>query len=201
MSKMHHPRGQNNKRSRAPAAALAALLAGAGAGAVEVSGVDVPDTASVDGQNLALNGAGLRSKFFVSIYVGALYLGRAGADSADAVLAQPGPKRVSMHMIYDDLSRQKITDAWLDGFQDNTPEADLEAMMPRVEQFNALWPDLKGGDTVHVDFPAGAGVRVTINGKAVGEVEGDDLQRAVLRIWLGDDPADGDLKRSMLGGG
>jgi len=31
-------------------------------------------------------------------------------------------------------------------------------------------------------------------------IPGEDFNRALLRIWLGDRPADGDLKRGMLGG-
>jgi len=72
-------------------------------------------------------------------------------------------------------------------------------MQPRVDAFNALWPDLAPGDVADVDFADGAGVRVSINGRARGSVPGADLQQAVLRIWLGDEPADGDLKRGMLG--
>jgi len=70
-----------------------------------------------------------------------------------------------------------------------------------VDAFNALWPDLKPGDVAEVDFPDGGGVRVSVNGSERGSVPGTDLQQAVLRIWLGDEPADADLKRGMLGGG
>ncbi len=204
---MHHPPTQDNTRSaprgQATRRGLLALLLAVcvPAPALEVAGVRVPESVVVDGATLALNGAGLRSRFFVKVYVGALYLPAAGVDSAEGVLAAPGPKRVAMHMIYDDLSPEKITSAWMDGFRDNTPPAALAAMMPRIERFNALWPSLKGGDVADVDLPAGGGVRVTVNGALVGEVEGEDLQGAVLRIWLGESPADGDLKRGMLGGG
>ena len=203
MPKMHHPTGHHNK---APASAtwLATLLLGVAstlpASAAEVAGVAVPDSTELAGKTLALNGAGLRSRFFVRVYVGALYLESPGKGSTEAVLGDAGAKRVSMHIIYDELSQEKVTSAWLDGFRGNTPEAELAAMMPRVEQFNALWPDLKSGDVVHVDFPAGGGVQLTVNDEARGKVDGEDLQRAVLRIWLGEDPADGDLKRGMLGG-
>ena len=207
MRKMHHPRVQNNNTRRVgsrilPGAVLAGLclVSAAAAQAVEVAGVQVPERAEVAGRALALNGAGLRSRFFVRVYVGALYLESAGKREAAQVLADGGVKRVSMHVIHDELAREKITDAWLDGFRGNTPEEELGPMMPRVERFNALWPVLRSGDVAHVDFVPGGGVRVSVNGAERGEVEGDDLQRAVLRIWLGEDPADGDLKRGMLGG-
>ncbi|HEX6929025.1 MAG TPA: chalcone isomerase family protein, partial [Gammaproteobacteria bacterium] len=43
-----------------------------GVSAAELAGVTLPDTASVGGQELVLNGMGLREKFWVDVYVGAL---------------------------------------------------------------------------------------------------------------------------------
>ncbi|MCK7466897.1 MAG: chalcone isomerase family protein [Desulfosudis oleivorans] len=61
---------------RIPAIALATLLSIAPAAARDVGGVKVPDELRVAGekQSLVLNGAGYRKKFFVEVYVGALYL-------------------------------------------------------------------------------------------------------------------------------
>jgi hypothetical protein len=39
-----------------------------------------------------------------------------------------------------------------------------------------------------------------VNGQPRGKpIPGDDFYRALLRIWLGDKPVDGDLKKGMLG--
>ena len=54
--------------------------------------------------------------------------------------------------------------------------------------------------TMHGTPLALNGVRVSINGGGRGAAPGDDLQPAVLRIWLGDEPADDDLERGMPGG-
>ncbi|MGL5395016.1 MAG: chalcone isomerase family protein, partial [Shewanella sp.] len=42
--------------------------------AKEVSGVQVADSITLDAQTLQLNGAGVRSKFFMDLYVGSLYV-------------------------------------------------------------------------------------------------------------------------------
>ena len=42
--------------------------------AVELAGVNLPETISVEGDELVLNGGGARKKFFMKMYVGALYL-------------------------------------------------------------------------------------------------------------------------------
>jgi len=56
------------------AIALSLILAAAAAEAKDVAGVKVPDSVSVNNQTLALNGAGIRKKLFIKVYVGALYL-------------------------------------------------------------------------------------------------------------------------------
>jgi hypothetical protein len=41
--------------------------------------------------------------------------------------------------------------------------------------------------------------RVWINDAQRGTVQGADFQRALLRVWLGNKPADTDLKQALLG--
>lgn len=56
--------------------------------AKEVSGVQVADTVTLDSQALQLTGAGVRSKFFMDLYVGSLYL-PAALSSTAAVIDAP----------------------------------------------------------------------------------------------------------------
>ena len=79
------------------------------AGAAELSGVNVPDTATVGGQDLVLNGLGLREKYFIDIYVGGLYLPQKTTDSAKAI-QDDVPKRITMQFTYD-LSAERSTRA------------------------------------------------------------------------------------------
>lgn len=170
--------------------------------AVEVAGVQIAEhVGGADGrQALTLNGAGIRSKFFVKVYVGALYLPEKTNDVA-TILAMPGAKRVSMHVLYDEISKQKLTGGWTDGFRDNHEQAVFDALKPRVRTFNALFDTVKKGDVILMDFSAGGATHVTINGNNKGSVGGADFQRALLKVWLGEEPADADLKEAMLGGG
>jgi hypothetical protein len=168
--------------------------------AAEVSGVKIPDSVELEGQTLRLNGAGMRTKFFIDVYVIALYLAQTNVSDPADVLQMESPKRVAMHVIYDELDREKIVDAWMTGFKSNTSKEELAALMPAIEQFNAMWPALKSGDTATVDLVEPGEVRASVNNTPVGSVRAAGLPAAVLRIWLGDDPSDSDLKRRMLGG-
>ena len=194
------------RSSRAPrlaaclaiAASLVTGWSSAALAQVEIAGVQVPPQAEVAGKTLTLNGAGLRSRFFVKVYVGALYLGNRTVDAVKATEMR-GPKRIAMHVVYDEIDEDKVRGAFEEGFVNNTAEADRSALRSAMDGFIALFPALKQGDVALIDLIPGDGIHVTINGARRGAVEGDDLQAAVMRIWLGDEPADSDLKAGMLG--
>ncbi len=53
---------------------LLAMLFAVGAQAAEVGGVKLEDKVSVGGQDLVLNGAGMRTRAVFKVYVGSLYV-------------------------------------------------------------------------------------------------------------------------------
>lgn len=184
------------------ALALLALLA-VPAFAAEVAGVKVDDRIRLESAELVLNGAGLRTKAFFKVYVAGLYLAAKRTSAAD-VLALPGAKRVTMRMMRD-LSAKQLTDALDEGFRDNTPPAEQEPLKGRLAELTAIMGALqsaKEGDVIALDWVPGSGTRVVLNGEPRGKaIAGEDFYRALLRIWLGDNPVSGSLKRALLGQG
>ncbi len=178
------------------------LLCGA-AHAAEVEGVKLADKLRVSdaGPELILNGAGVRTRVFFKVYVGALYLQKK-TGSTDTVLSDAGPKRVAMHMMRD-LAAEQLFSALNDGLKNNHAPGELAKLEPQVKQlegiFNAL-KSAKNGDVILLDYLPGSGTRITVNGDSKGTIPGEEFYRALLRIWLGDQPADGALKKAMLGG-
>ena len=166
----------------------------------QLDNVTLPDNVTVDGTDvkLQLNGMGYRTKFIFDIYVGGLYT-ESRVDSRDAVQALKGPKRVVLHMVRDEVSREKMTAALNDGFKKNTSDEQLEKLQSRLKTFDNYFPDLKAGDVILLDFIPATGVRVSINGEIKGVIEGVDFYSALLDVWLGEEPADDDLKDAMLG--
>ena len=96
--------------------AAAGWLLARPAPAAEVDGVKVDEQATLaDGTQLVLNGAGMRVKFIVDVYVGALYLPAKQADAA-AILAAPVANRMWMHFVYEEVAAESLQEAWSDGF-------------------------------------------------------------------------------------
>jgi long-chain acyl-CoA synthetase len=180
---------------------LAALLLAASSFAAEIEGVKLADKAQVGGSELALNGAGVRTRVFFRVYVGALYL-QNKAGSTEAVLGDAGSKRIAMHMLRD-LEAEQLLSAFNDGLKKNHAPGELAKLEPQVKQLDSIFAAVKAvkkGDAVLLDYLPGVGTRVTVRGEDKGTIAGQEFNRALLRIWLGDQPADVSLKKAMLGG-
>lgn len=179
-----------------PIAAALALLLAAPALAKEVAGVNVPETTPFGMLTLKLNGAGVRSKLFVKVYVGALYLNEPAKDLA-AILSADAPWLVTM-TFKRGVEKAKIMGAFREGFENNS-KADLPNLLPALEVVEAKLSDFQEGDVFTISYAPGSGASLKPpRGPPIG-VAGKPFADALLRNWLGDRPADGDLKAAMLG--
>ena len=168
--------------------------------AKNIAGIELAETVSLSENSapLILNGAGIRSKFVFDIYICSLYL-TSKQTSAKAIYSTPEEKRISMHFLYDEVSKDKLISGWNDGFEGNLSETELNKLSSRITQFNSLFDTVRKGDIINLDYVPNEGTKVVINKQTKGTIPGNDFYTAVLKIWLGDDPADSDLKTAMLG--
>ena len=168
--------------------------------AKNIGDVEIPDTLTLPNSDhaLTLNGAGIREKFFMDIYVGALYL-PAGTTDSKAILADSGAASVLMHFVYKEVGKDKIVDGWNDGLRENLSSEEFQALSGKLEKFNALFRTVRKGDTIRIDYNPAIGTEVRINDEWRGSVEGNDFFRALLKIWLGEHPVSKSLKKEMLG--
>ena len=183
---------------------LAVLLCAAGSlHAAEVAGVKIDETARVAGAELKLNGAGLRTKAIFKVYAMGLYLQEKQTAPA-SVIAAPGPKRVHLQMLRD-VDADDFSEALAEGLKDNHTEAEMKAFAPRISMLTGIINEIKEAKTglsIDLDWLPGAGTQVVIGGQPKGKpIAGEDFYRALLRIWLGDNPVSGGLKKSLLGQG
>ena len=177
--------------------AAALTLAAATAGAATVAGASIEDSTSVNGQNLVLNGAALRKKFVVKVYVGALYL-PSKQNNAAAILTADAPRRQVMHFLYD-VDKGKMAEAWEEGLADNTPNASAE-VKTAFKTLGTWMEDMKEGQRIVLTYAPGTGTTVEVNGKNKGTLGGKAVADAILNTWLGPKPGPGaDFKKGVLG--
>jgi len=169
------------------------------AAALVVEGVTLDDRISLNGRPLVLNGAGVRAKVMLKVYVAALYLPKPAKD-VRAVFAS-APRRIQMKMLLT-VSSGEIIDALLDTMADNSTPRELASVKAQTDKLVALirpFKEVKKGDAVTLDFVNG-GTNLGWNGKFRGRIPGEAFNRALTRVWLGDKPVQPDLKDKLLGG-
>lgn len=181
-------------------AAALTLSAAMPAQAVEVGGVKLEDTMTVTGKNLVLNGAGLRVKAIFKVYALGLYLPEK-KNTTEAILALQGPKRFKIVMLRD-LSGEEFGDAFLTGINKNLDKDEKAKFVNQLVKLGDLFQEvggLKKGDIILGDWN-GSNTVFQVNGKTVGSALPDPaFYNAILKIWLGANPADSSLKPALLG--
>jgi hypothetical protein len=180
---------------------LAALAGSAGAQVV-VEGARYDSSIVLGGQPLLLNGVGVRKRLVFDIYVGGLYVSKRAARTEELV-GQPGPKRVALRFLRD-VEGELFVNSLHAGLKANHTEAELARWQKQVETLTTTIKTIalaRRGDAVYFDYTPQDGTRVSVNGVTRGPlIPGDDFYAAVLRVWLGETPADAGLKKGMLGG-
>ena len=176
----------------------AALLLNSTSHALTLKGIEIPAQINTGQNTLVLNGAGIRSKFVFDIYVGALYLNNK-TSSADAIINDQGAKQVSMYFTYDEISREKMTNGWNEGFEKVLNDQEHEQLKSQIVMFNHAFSKTVAGDVIAVQYTPGVGTRVIINNETKTTIPGFDFHQALMKIWFGNDPVDEGLKQGMLG--
>ena len=111
------------------------LALAAGVHAADVAGVDIPDKANVAGQDLVLNGAGVRSRAIFKVYVGSLYTPSKVKTAAD-VYAK-GPRRVQLNMLRD-VGSDQMVEALTDGLNQANSAADAGAVKAQMAELSGI---------------------------------------------------------------
>jgi hypothetical protein len=180
--------------------ALSGLAPPAGAKDVLLAKVWVPASSQVGNEPLLLNGAGLRKMLGFKVYVAALYLPQPVHD-ARQLLAQESPRRLQITLLRDTTTEDNL-DALKDGLIDNNPTAELDALKTEIDHFFVLVQqvhEVPAGTVILLDYTPETGTHLSIGGKKLGTIPGRRFNRALMKIWLGDDPIQVSLKKALLG--
>jgi chalcone isomerase-like protein len=173
------------------------LVGGSTALAREVAGVTLPDTITVEGKTLKLNGAGLRKKAIFKVYVGGLYVENASKDAA-TLTASDQVKRMQLSVLRS-LSSHQVNEAIEEGFEKNS-KSQMGALKPRLAKLATMIPNVEKGDEILLTYVPGKGTVVSAKGAEKGVIEGKDFADALFAVWLGPNPVQEDLKKALLGG-
>ena len=163
----------------------------------EAAGVKMPDTITVEGKALRLNGIGLRKKMLFKVYVAGLYVESPSKDAAK-VISSDEVKSITLNILRS-LSGSQIGEAISGGFWHNS-KAQMGALTDRLQKLTGMFPTVVEGDQIVLTYVPGKGTSVSAKGQDKGVIEGKDFADALFSVWLGANPVQEDLKKALLGG-
>ena len=176
---------------------LSCVVGAAVALAGEAAGVKMPDTITVEGKTLKLNGIGLRKKMLFKVYVAGLYVETPSKEAAK-LISSDEVKSITLHVLRS-LSGNQIGEAISDGFWHNS-KSQMGVLTERLQKLTGMFPAVVEGDEIVLTYVPGKGTSVSAKGQAKGVIEGKDFADALFSVWLGGNPVQEDLKKALLGG-
>jgi hypothetical protein len=166
--------------------------------AKEIAGSIMPDALQADAQSLVLNGAGVRTKYFMDLYAGGLYL-KQKTDDSEKIMASDEPMAIRLHIISSLITSEKMETATREGFINATGGA-ATPLTERMESFIAVFREkINKEDVYEFVYIPGGGTTISKNGKIKTTIQGLDFKKALFGIWLCAKPAQENLKAQMLG--
>ncbi|RDK87207.1 chalcone isomerase family protein [Marinirhabdus gelatinilytica] len=165
----------------------------------QVGAVTLPNSVNFGGEDLALNGAGIRKKAFVlKLYSGGLYL-QDKSSNAKSIINADETMAIKLHITSSFVSSEAMSDAVREGF-DASLDGNTSSLSSEIEKFIGFFSDeIVENNVFDITYQKGKGVVAYKNGKELGTISGMAFKKALFGIWLGDDPADSKLKKAMLG--
>lgn len=171
--------------------------------AANIEGQHFDDAIKLARTPLKLNGVGLRGVAFLRAFVAGLYVEQPGTEAAP-LIESTGTKRLSIRMLMDapvDVFVRAITN----GVKKNTTPEEQTAMADRVALFQSnvsAVNEVHVGDQIDLDYLPRKGLVFSFNGKERGQpIPGDDLYRAILKMFIGERAVDKKLRQGLLAGG
>ena len=166
--------------------------------AEKIEGIDMPDSLEVGKSKLVLNGAGVRSKFFMDLYVGGLYLQNKSNNPQEIIEANQ-PMAIRLHIISSLITSKKMENATMEGFE-NATKGNIEPIKSEIERFISVFKEnIEKNDIFDLLYLPGEGLEVYKNDELKSRIHGLAFKQALFGIWLSDKPAQKSLKEEMLG--
>lgn len=165
----------------------------------KVNGIVMPNVVKVAGKYLKINGAGVREKMFLDLYIGALYLETKTKD-ANKIINDNALMSIKIRVISSMVTRENMEEAIREGFRKAT-KGKTDGIKNQINTLinKGFAGEIEKGDVFDLDYIPGKGVSLKKNSKELVVIPGLEFKKALFGIWLCADPADSKLKQKMLG--
>lgn len=178
------------------------MMSSSAMAATEISGVSIPDSITPQGESIQFNGAGVRSKFFIDLYVGSLFTNEQFTNKklsqGEAVINSTESVAIRLNITSGMITSEKMIKAMEEGFELATAGQEHNLDTKIKDFINTFAEPIQEGDQFTLLSVPNEGLISYKNGEFMSITSGEDFRKTVLAIWLGEKPTDKSLKKDML---
>lgn len=185
---------------RALVAAAALAFATAASAQVTLAGAKFSREASVGGQTLLLNGAGIRYKAIFKVYAMALYTPKT-VRTNQQVLDPKLAKRLQLVALRD-VGGDEFGRLFARAIEENATRDEFAKSIGAVVRMGEIFAEQKQftkGDVVYLDYVPGSGLALIVKGKQQELFREPQFSSIMYKIWFGAHPPDTALQKALLG--
>lgn len=167
----------------------------------KVDGVTLPRFLEFQTKKIQLNGSGTRSKYWMDMYVNALYLTDISHDPK-AILASNTLMAVRIEIKSSLVTSEKFSKLVTKGLVKSVGQENLYRYEKQIDMLAKMISSQKTQkkDCFNLFYnPTDSNLWVYKNDVLYGKIPGLDFKKALFGIWLSDDPINADLKNDLLG--
>jgi hypothetical protein len=166
--------------------------------AKDTGGVTLQEQMTHEGNTLLLQGAGVRQKFFLDLYVAGLYTTTPSYD-AQKLIDTDAPMALTLHIVSKLITSEKMQEATHEGFEKSTHHNTVP-LNDAIQTFIAVFDEpIVKGDLFELFYTPSKGVAIYKNGKYKQTIKGLAFKKALFGIWLGEESAQESLKKELVG--
>lgn len=159
-------------------------------------GVEFFTETKINETPVIINGAGVRTKYLMNMYVGALYLKKKSKE-ASAIINADEEMGIHIRLVSSMVTRERFKESVTEGFKNASSG---KATADEQKKFMSyLSEEFKDQDKIYLDYVPKVGTKIYKNGELKGTIPGLEFKKALFAIWLGSKPAQESLKNDMLG--
>ncbi len=166
---------------------------------VEVSGVNYKTVDNFLDEEFILNGAGIRGKWFLDLYTIGLYVKSKSKDGS-VILNSDANKYVKIVIVSGLITTEKFNNGLDDGFEKST-QGNVEPIKEEIDIIRkGFGTNFEIDDEFIVYFDNSGETRIYKSGKETVSVPANKtFQKALLGMWIGENPVLKGLKEELLG--
>jgi len=171
---------------------------------MKIANFEIPEEIVLNNKKLKLNGAAMRTKFFINTYIIALYSEKPIYNEEEAIYSSI-PRCLRMLITTPLATPSAVSQNIGSGLKEGMNEKEYKKLQPTLEEIKSIIEKTNTGYKDYIDnfYDSDKSFSYLKNGTLLGKSEdtnGQIFAEAIFNLYFGKKPKDNKIKKALLNG-